>query len=185
MKRDLLREALERLLRPARGAGPEEEAVDLGAARLAQAAAGRGHPAGSAAQPRTRARRSRRCTARCSRTSRTCTCSSAGLHGAARRPHRGRAFRDAHRLLPRALRKAALPVSIKEYLTCSKRCSGVASYSVDDFYYLSRAIAGEGREAIFDKFDRAFGRVLQGIEALPEGIDAADPRGMAAQGWSS
>ena len=33
------------VLQPARGAGTEEEAVDLGAARLAQAAARRGHPA--------------------------------------------------------------------------------------------------------------------------------------------
>ena len=40
----------EHLLRHARGAGPEEEAVDLGAARLAEAADGRGHPARGAAQ---------------------------------------------------------------------------------------------------------------------------------------
>ena len=40
------------LLQPARGARPQEEAVDLGAARLAQAAAGRGHPAGGAEEQR-------------------------------------------------------------------------------------------------------------------------------------
>jgi MoxR-like ATPase len=40
-------EALEAVLRAARNARPEEEALDVGAARLAQAAAGRGHPAGS------------------------------------------------------------------------------------------------------------------------------------------
>ena len=40
------------LLRGARGAGPEEEAVDLGAARLAEAAAERGHDAGDAARAR-------------------------------------------------------------------------------------------------------------------------------------
>jgi MoxR-like ATPase len=34
----------ERVLRDPRGAGPEEEALDLGAARLAEAADGRGHP---------------------------------------------------------------------------------------------------------------------------------------------
>jgi hypothetical protein len=39
-------------LRDARGAGPEEEALDLGAARLDQAAGGRGHPARGAAQRR-------------------------------------------------------------------------------------------------------------------------------------
>ena len=53
------------VLQGARDAGPEEEAVDLRAARLDQAAARRGHPAGSAARPTIRRRRSRRCTARC------------------------------------------------------------------------------------------------------------------------
>src|SRR6185295_16256317 len=38
------------LLRHPRDAGPQEEAVDLGAARLAEAAARRGHPARGAAQ---------------------------------------------------------------------------------------------------------------------------------------
>ena len=42
----------ERVLQAARGAGPEEEAVDLGAARLAQAAARRGRAAGGAAHRR-------------------------------------------------------------------------------------------------------------------------------------
>ena len=65
------------VLRAARGAGAEEEAVDLGAPRLAEAAARRGHPAPRRCAPRTARRSSRRCTARCSRTSRTCTCSSA------------------------------------------------------------------------------------------------------------
>ena len=61
LKRDLLRGA-GGLLRTARGTGPEEEAFDLGTARLAEAPAGRGHPARSAArQKRTRRRRSRRC----------------------------------------------------------------------------------------------------------------------------
>ena len=41
----------DRVLQGARDAGPEEEAVDLRAARLDQAAARRGHPAGSAARP--------------------------------------------------------------------------------------------------------------------------------------
>ena len=46
IKQQLVAEALRHLLRHARGAGPEEEAVHLGAARLAEAAAGRGHFAG-------------------------------------------------------------------------------------------------------------------------------------------
>ena len=53
------------VLRGARGAGPEEEALHLRAARLAEAPARRGHPAGSAALARTARPSSRRCTARC------------------------------------------------------------------------------------------------------------------------
>ena len=75
-RRELLRGGARRVLQGARDAGPEEEALDLRAARLAQAAARRGHPARSAAHRRSAKKPSRRCTARCSRTSRTCTCSS-------------------------------------------------------------------------------------------------------------
>ena len=71
-----VREALQHLLRHPRGAGPEEEALDLRAARLAEAPDGRGHAARGAARSAIQASSSRRCTARCSRTSRTCTCSS-------------------------------------------------------------------------------------------------------------
>ena len=49
IKKRLVEEALADLLRGARSAGPEEEAVDLGAAGLAEAAAQRGHDAGNAA----------------------------------------------------------------------------------------------------------------------------------------
>jgi len=60
------------VLRGARSPGPEEKALHLGAARLAEAPARRRRCA------RRTARRSfRPCTARCSRTSRTCICSSA------------------------------------------------------------------------------------------------------------
>ncbi len=55
----------DRLLPDPRRARPQEEAVDVGTARLAQAAARRGHPAGSAALPTTRRPRYRRSTARC------------------------------------------------------------------------------------------------------------------------
>ena len=52
IKKRLVGEALADLLRDARGAGPEEEAVDVGTARLAEAAAERGHDAGNAAGAR-------------------------------------------------------------------------------------------------------------------------------------
>ena len=51
IKKQLLPEALERFFEHARRAGAEEKAVDLRAARLAEAAGGRGHSARSAAQP--------------------------------------------------------------------------------------------------------------------------------------
>jgi hypothetical protein len=71
-----------RVLRGARGAGPEEEALDLGTDRLAQAADGRGHPP-EALHSQDNKAAYRRCMARCSRTSRMCTCSSAwsSCHG--------------------------------------------------------------------------------------------------------
>ena len=88
------------LLQPARGARAQEEAVDLRAARLAQGAAGRGHSAGSASQRQTGRRSSRRCTARCSRTSRTCTCSSGSCSW------RGRDASEAVRRAGHAARRA-------------------------------------------------------------------------------
>ena len=57
----------------------------------------------------------------------------------------------------------------------------VADYSVDDFYYLSRAALVKD-ERNLDKFDQVFGHVFKGLEALPaEGVDRRDPRGVAAQ----
>ena len=49
---DAARRGARGVLRPARGAGTEEEAVDLGTARLAEAAARRGHSARGAAKQR-------------------------------------------------------------------------------------------------------------------------------------
>ncbi len=74
------------------------------------------------------------------------------------------------------LRNAKLPVSIKEYLSLMDAMDkGVADYSVDDFYYLSRAALVKD-ERNLDKFDRVFGTVFKGLEALPaEGIAAEIP----------
>jgi uncharacterized protein with von Willebrand factor type A (vWA) domain len=73
------------------------------------------------------------------------------------------------------LRGAGLPVSVTEYLTllgAVKR--NVAGYSTDDFYYLSRATLVKD-ERLLDRFDRVFGEVFQGIEALPGAIEADIP----------
>jgi uncharacterized protein with von Willebrand factor type A (vWA) domain len=74
------------------------------------------------------------------------------------------------------LRNAKLPVSIKEYLALMEAMDkGVADYSVDDFYYLSRAALVKD-ERNLDKFDRVFGTVFKGLEALPaEGVAAEIP----------
>src|SRR3954471_19148305 len=74
------------------------------------------------------------------------------------------------------LRQAKVPVSIKEYLALMEGMDKhVADYSVDDFYYLSRAILVKD-ERNLDKFDKVFGHVFKGLEALPaEGVAAEIP----------
>lgn len=66
------------------------------------------------------------------------------------------------------LRDAQIPVSLTEYLTLLEAVkAGVASGSVDNFYYLSRAALVKD-ERHLDRFDRVFGHVFQGLEALDE-----------------
>src|SRR6188768_3711968 len=74
------------------------------------------------------------------------------------------------------LRQAKVPVSIKEYLALMEGMDKhVADYSVDDFYYLSRTILVKD-ERNLDKFDKVFGHVFKGLEALPpEGTTAEFP----------
>jgi uncharacterized protein with von Willebrand factor type A (vWA) domain len=72
------------------------------------------------------------------------------------------------------LRQAKLPVSIKEYLALMEGMDkGVADFSVDDFYFLSRAILVKD-ERNLDKFDRVFGHVFKGLESVAEGGTAAE-----------
>ena len=62
------------------------------------------------------------------------------------------------------LRGAGLPVSLKEYLILMEAMQkGVAAYSIDDFYYLSRATLVKD-ERHLDRFDRVFGHVFKGLE---------------------
>ena len=74
------------------------------------------------------------------------------------------------------LRQAKVPVSIKEYLALMEGMEKhVADYSIDDFYYLARAILVKD-ERNLDKFDKVFGHVFKGLEALPaEGVTAEIP----------
>ena len=65
------------------------------------------------------------------------------------------------------LRTAGLPVSITEYLTLMGAMKqGVADYSIDDFYFLSRATLVKD-ERHLDRFDRVFATVFQGLEHTP------------------
>jgi uncharacterized protein len=66
------------------------------------------------------------------------------------------------------LRDAKLPVSLKEFLTLMEAMKrGVASWRVDDFYYLARAALVKDEKHL-DKFDRVFGRYFKGIETFAD-----------------
>jgi hypothetical protein len=62
------------------------------------------------------------------------------------------------------LRGAGVPVSLKEYLDLLGAVDlGLASYSTEDFYYLSRAALVKD-ERNLDKFDRVFGHCFKGLD---------------------
>ncbi len=71
-----------------------------------------------------------------------------------------------------ALRAAGIPASITEYLALLQAMQkGVAEYSPEDFYFLSRATLVKD-ERHLDRFDRVFGQVFRGLQA-----EAADEPG--------
>ena len=73
------------------------------------------------------------------------------------------------------LKQAGLPVSLREYLTLMEAMQAdLASRSVDDFYYLSRACLVKD-ETNLDRFDRVFGHVFKGLESIGEDIEADIP----------
>ncbi|KAF0223176.1 MAG: hypothetical protein FD176_2147 [Rhodospirillaceae bacterium] len=62
-----------------------------------------------------------------------------------------------------SLRAAKVPVSLREYLTLLEAVAkGAAGFSVEDFYYLSRALLVKD-ERNLDKFDRVFAQVFDGV----------------------
>ena len=71
------------------------------------------------------------------------------------------------------LRAAKLPVSVREFLTLLEGLeAGVIGGesgppSIDDFYHLARTTLVKD-EALFDKFDRAFGAYFKGVEMLTD-----------------
>jgi uncharacterized protein with von Willebrand factor type A (vWA) domain len=64
-----------------------------------------------------------------------------------------------------ALRQAAVPVSLKEYLTLLEAMQrDVPGRDIEQFYYVARAILVKD-ERHLDRFDRVFGEVFKGLEA--------------------
>ena len=73
------------------------------------------------------------------------------------------------------LKAAGVPVSLKEYLTLIEALDkGLASYSAEEFYFLSRAALVKD-ERNLDRFDRVFGHVFKGITTPGEALIAEIP----------
>lgn len=65
------------------------------------------------------------------------------------------------------LRQAAIPVSLREYLTFLEGMKkGLVTYDIEAFYFLARAAMVKDERNI-DKFDRAFATTFKGLEAIP------------------
>ncbi|MFT7596981.1 MAG: hypothetical protein ACI8R4_004324 [Paracoccaceae bacterium] len=74
------------------------------------------------------------------------------------------------------LRKASIPVSMREFLTFLEGMkAGLATYDVDAFYYLARSAMVKDERNI-DKFDRAFAASFDGLEniGLDQVLEAVD-----------
>ncbi|WP_135505359.1 vWA domain-containing protein [Roseovarius aestuariivivens] len=64
------------------------------------------------------------------------------------------------------LRKADLPVSLREYLTFLEAMgTGLVTYDVEGYYYLARSAMVKDERHI-DRFDRAFAASFEGLEAI-------------------
>ncbi|MDD9727346.1 VWA domain-containing protein [Roseovarius sp. SK2] len=74
------------------------------------------------------------------------------------------------------LRKAGLPVSLREYLTFLEAMgAGLVTYDLEGFYYLARTAMVKD-ERMIDRFDRAFAASFEGLEAISSNdvIEAVD-----------
>ncbi|BBK42202.1 VWA domain-containing protein [Allostella vacuolata] len=73
------------------------------------------------------------------------------------------------------LREARVPASLREYLTLLEAMkAGVTNLDIEEFYYLSRSALVKDERHI-DRFDRVFGRVFKGLEAVGGEIAADIP----------
>ena len=74
------------------------------------------------------------------------------------------------------LRKASIPVSLREYLTFLEAMKrGLATYDIEAFYYLARTAMVKDERNI-DKFDRAFAATFKGLEeiSMEQVLEAVD-----------
>ena len=173
LRHDLAREALNVFFQIREVPGLKKKPSDGGTAGLAEAADGGGSAGRRAAHQREASGDS--AAVRCAAEERAGRASvrAPGVPGAAR----GLMF--AH--LIDGLRQAGLPTSITEYLTLlGAMKAGVAEWSVDDFYYLSRATLVKD-ERHLDRFDRVFAQCFKGLEAAGRCAAARPAGGMAAQ----
>ena len=74
------------------------------------------------------------------------------------------------------LKQALLPVSLKEYLMLMEAMNKrvITSFSVNDFYYLSRSSLIKDEKHL-DKFDKVFGHSFKGLENTSEIGEAEIP----------
>ena len=70
-----------------------------------------------------------------------------------------------------ALRKAQVPVTLREYLTLLEAMeAGIPDYGIERFYYLARACLVKDERNI-DKFDRVFAETFRGLELSESELD--------------
>lgn len=75
-----------------------------------------------------------------------------------------------------ALKKAKIPVSLREFLTLLEAMEqDLVTFDVEGFYFLSRSALVKD-ERNLDKFDRVFSEVFKGVESVggSEGVDPMD-----------
>jgi uncharacterized protein len=82
-----------------------------------------------------------------------------------------------------ALRKAEIPVSLREYLDLlGAMRAGIANYDVAEFYYLARTVLVKDERNI-DRFDQVFGQIFKGLDApLDEAFGEIPPEWLEALG---
>ena len=73
------------------------------------------------------------------------------------------------------LRETGVPLTLLEYLTFLESMKrNIAHFDIDSFYYLSRCCLIKD-ERNFDKFDKVFGSIFEGVEFIGQILEADIP----------